>query len=133
MRKLLTTLALVAICCSATGCANGPIRKFFRGAPCSTCNPPFGLFNRGSQTVGNCNDGVCGAGVAPLDGSMMGGAEFGSGLVPPGGTPGTLNPGMPATGSDTYPYPGTTGNATFGNQLNPNTAAPQPGPLGRGQ
>ncbi len=116
MRKLHAVVLLALILSATSGCANGPIRKFFSGAECSTCRPPFGgLFQRSNNTVGTCSSGTCG--VTPIDGSMMGGESFGNGYLgdpnaqPP--LPGaTIQPG---TVGDTYPYPGTTNNSGYGN------------------
>ena len=41
--------------------SDGPIRRYFRGAPCSTCNPPSGqLGSYGSNVAPLCQDGNCG-------------------------------------------------------------------------
>lgn len=43
--------------------SNSPIRSFFQGAPCNTCNPPAGQMNGYSGNVAPlCNHGNCGGG-----------------------------------------------------------------------
>jgi hypothetical protein len=120
MKKQFAILLLLALVFVSGGCSSGPFRQFFKGGACSSCNPPFGLFNRKQHTVGTCNDGVC-SGVAPVDGAMIGGPEFGSGVAPATSNPPTV---------DSYPYPGTSG-AGIGGSIVPNTEAPLPGARGR--
>lgn len=116
MKRFFSILTVMAILASTSGCANGPIRNFFSGAACNSCNPPFGrLFQRSPNTVGTCASGTCG-GVAPIDGSLTGGETFGSGYY---NGSGTMAPIPGATG-DTYPYPGT-GDAGLSGYVNPPT------------
>ncbi|MEZ6094888.1 MAG: hypothetical protein R3C03_11755 [Pirellulaceae bacterium] len=103
MRKYKILICLAAL--TVSGCANGPIRNLFRGAPCSTCNPPFGsLFQRSSNTAGTCNNGTCG--VTTLDNTAPAGS-IGSDYYPESSTPpvpGAVGQTGAGTG-DTYPYP----------------------------
>ena len=79
MRNLILASAAIAILVSTVGCANGPIRKWFRGAPCNTCNPHFnqpqdnmiGGCNTGACSTGTCGTGVCSP--APTGSGILGG------------------------------------------------------------
>ncbi len=66
MRNLLFGLAAIGLLASTAGCANGPIRQWFRGAPCNTCNPhvgqPLGENFAGDCASGNCANGTTGSG-----------------------------------------------------------------------
>lgn len=59
MRKLMLFAALVGLLLPMAGCANGPVRSWFRGAACNSCQPrlvrPFWRANR----AGMCDDGSC--------------------------------------------------------------------------
>ncbi len=61
MRNLVLASAVIAILASTVGCANGPIRQWLRGAPCSTCNPQFAPQHE--SVIGGCNSGTCGTGI----------------------------------------------------------------------
>jgi hypothetical protein len=108
MRKLVF-LAMFGIALSLlTGCANGPFQRWFRGAPCNSCNPPFGkLFQRGENTMGTCSTGTC-SGVTTLDSTMSDGQNFGNGYYNATPDPGAIGSGstnsVPST-TDSYPYP----------------------------
>lgn len=144
MKNVAFLLVLAAVMVASNGCANGPLRNFFRGAPCNTCNPPLGkVFGQGwgGGAVKNCESGVCSAPDQAV-----------------------VNNQSPVNGADSYsaakyPYPGTpSGNSfaddlrgltpldnnTFGNQpavgsgaagtlngyVNPPSIGPLPGPSG---
>ena len=62
MKNITFLLVLAALMVASNGCANGPLRNFFRGAPCNTCNPPLGkVFGQGwgGGAVTNCENGIC--------------------------------------------------------------------------
>ena len=90
MKKFLVLLCGMALLASTVGCANGPIRQWFRGAPCNTCHPQIQrplnvapncnsqcaenavgtgilgrLFRGNNQQVANCPTGTCNATVPP--------------------------------------------------------------------
>lgn len=62
MRNLLISLLTGLLIISTVGCANGPLKRWLRGAPCNTCNPAINQSLSGNF-VGGCNDGTCGAGT----------------------------------------------------------------------
>lgn len=62
MKHVVSVLVLGALLVTGNGCANGPLKRFFRGAPCNACNPPLaGGFGQGwgGGSVTNCDNGVC--------------------------------------------------------------------------
>lgn len=64
MRKSITIAILGISTLAATGCANGPIRKFFHGAACNSCQPAMGNTVWG-QDESPCADGQCPSPVLP--------------------------------------------------------------------
>jgi len=72
---LFLSMAVMTTGCSTTSCSKWspknmwenrprPFQSLFRGAPCSSCNPPAGkLFGFGSNTATGCEDGSCGGSV----------------------------------------------------------------------
>jgi len=64
-KKIIYVAACAALLIFTSGCANGPIRNFFRGGPCNTCQPPVGQpMSCGTNVAPGCASGVCGTGVA---------------------------------------------------------------------
>lgn len=106
MKKYLIALISAALLASTVGCANGPLRQWWRGAPCNTCNPqiqqPLNVApacNTGcaENTVGTgilsrwfrghttqhagCQTGSCGTGNCPtLAADPIPGGEFVNGV-----------------------------------------------------
>jgi|GEM_PF-4090351 len=102
MKNVTFLLVLAAVMVVSNGCANGPLRNFFRGAPCNTCNPPLGkVFGQGwgGSTVSNCASGVCDAPAQAITSNQA-----------------------PANSADSYsaakyPYPGTPTGSSFSDDL----------------
>jgi hypothetical protein len=67
MNKIVVSIIGLAVLIGCSGCANGPLRNWFRGAPCSVCNPPISQPIDGNLiggcTNGACAEGSCGTGV----------------------------------------------------------------------
>ena len=64
IKKLPMLLACAAMLSMMAGCANRPVRDFFRGAFCNTCQPPVGQpLGCGTNYAPACDTGACGAGV----------------------------------------------------------------------
>lgn len=123
MKRILALVLVVAMVMSTTGCANGPIGRFFRGGACSTCTPPSNrLFNWRGNTASDCASGNCPS-AGMNDPYQMAPAVIGSGIQnQPGTVPGNLG---------TYPYPS---GADFNNGfVNPPVNQQLPGPTGGGQ
>lgn len=115
MKKLVCSIALAVLILAGSGCAtsscndglfggrlfqgrlfNGgffqgqPVRSLFRGAPCSTCNPPAGRpSNCDSNVAPLCQNGNCGSG----------------GLIESGQAPVYDDPGVPYYGSPVLSSP----------------------------
>lgn len=62
MRNLLIGLVASALLATTVGCANGPLNRWLRGAPCSTCNPTINQ-PLGGNFAGGCTNGTCGTGT----------------------------------------------------------------------
>ena len=63
MKRIVISTALAAVLLATSGCANGPIRQWFRGSACNSCNPPVANpFWRANKAT-TCPDGTCGTGV----------------------------------------------------------------------
>jgi hypothetical protein len=83
--------------------SNNPIRSFFRGAPCDTCNPPAGqVGGHGGNVAPLCNDGSCYGGApvsAPaniqLNDPGVPYYDNGSGIVPQSAIPNSGNSVLP--------------------------------------
>ena len=90
--------------------ANQPIRNFFRGAFCNTCNPPAGNANCGTNVAPGCNSGNCNlnGGMAPTDSPI--------------GTPGAF--AIPGNGVSYYGDPSLNNNPVF---ASPSTSQNYPG------
>ena len=61
MKKLIC-LAAALILLSSVGCANRPIRDWFRGAACNTCQPPL---HPSTGSLGTCVDGCANPSAIP--------------------------------------------------------------------
>ncbi len=122
MRNLVVILAITAILGSTLGCANGPLRRWMRGAPCNTCQPPIGQplgenFIGGCNT-GNCSTGTCNPGVSStgtvgnglLGGIFRGNHRQTAATVPPVSLPASSFPDAPpaVTGTQSTDFYGNT-------------------------
>lgn len=58
---------------ATTGCANGPVRRFFRGGACNACQPAVGqtLWGQDSDDNSSCPNGVCGQNQETLGGNVL--------------------------------------------------------------
>ena len=108
MRSLVLAIAVIAILSSTVGCANGPIRQWLRGAPCSACNPQFNapaegnFFSSASSSTcptGNCASGVCSTGQPTGSGVLSGSFNRNQGSSISGGLPASI----PASSFDNAP------------------------------
>jgi hypothetical protein len=104
MKRMLFLLMAATVLAGTAGCANGPLRRFCRGAPCSTCNPPLGQnFGGGwGGTASNCESGVCPApdgNAPPIAGNTNSSDAYSTAKYP----------------TDGYPYPGTSSAPAQGN------------------
>lgn len=62
MKNTIILVAIAAMFLATAGCANGPLRRFFRGSACNSCQPPMSApFS--SNTATGCANGACGTGV----------------------------------------------------------------------
>lgn len=125
MKKLIY-LATALMLFSTVGCANGPIRNWFRGAACNTCQPPFHP-TTGTGALGTCTTG-CGTNSAIPNPIIQPGAGQASISGPIIETPGQTyySNGDPTTqGYGLQPGP-----AVLGNGLNPPNGGPIPQPNG---
>lgn len=60
--KTVCLIASAAIVLLYSGCANGPLRNWYRGAACNTCQPPVGQpIGCGTNYAPLCNPGTCGS------------------------------------------------------------------------
>ena len=114
MRNLVLAFAAIAILTSTIGCANGPIRQWLRGAPCSTCNPQFAPQHSG--ILGGCNSGTCATGTCGtgllssqpnqptgngiLSGIFGGQQNANAGNLPPASIPASSFEAAPTIGSN---------------------------------
>jgi hypothetical protein len=107
MKKVLLLLALSVTLVHVVGCANGPIRRLFRGGSCNTCNPMSAFSGPTVDTgVNGCTScqhpgafgpadpyysdtGMGAATLNPPAADIYGGNVPGGMIVPPGAT-GTL-------------------------------------------
>ncbi len=107
MKRVALVLVAVTLLAGLSGCANGPFRRFFRGAPCSTCNPPLGQsFDNGwgGSTATNCESGTCPAPdmtAPPIAGNTTATDAYSTAKYP----------------TDGYPYPGTSSANAAGNAV----------------
>jgi hypothetical protein len=68
-RNIMIAILGITVVASA-GCANGPLRRFFRGSACNACQPAIG-HSLWKSNDGGCPNGMCGdagdavEGVAP--------------------------------------------------------------------
>lgn len=98
------TIAILGLTITATaGCANGPIRRFFHGAACNSCQPAMGqsLWNNSG------GDNACGNGRCSSDGQP---GSFDDSIAPE--TSGTMygQPGFdPFSGGQIVTPPANTG------------------------
>lgn len=66
IKKAICLITCATLLVLYSGCANGPIRNWFRGANCNTCQPPVGQpIGCGTNYAPLCDSGVCGA--VPVD------------------------------------------------------------------
>jgi len=84
MKKLLVSLASIAMICSTVGCANGPVRNFLRNAICDRgcegpqVDPSYGFGFDGVS--GDCANGNC---AQPMGGGqLLGNAPSINGSLP---------------------------------------------------
>ncbi len=64
MKNVVSLVAVAALVLISSGCTSGPLSQWFRGAPCSACNPGVSLpHGCNSNTATGCDSGVCGSGV----------------------------------------------------------------------
>jgi hypothetical protein len=132
--KKLTCIAAALLLLSTVGCANGPIRNFFRGAACNTCQPPFHP-SSGTGAIGTCTDGCAtpstipnpiiqsNPGQATISGAIVETPQAGQ-LYYPSGTPTTQGYGIQPAQNQII------GSGTQGNIMNPPTGGPIPQPNG---
>lgn len=124
MKRILAVVLMLLMVMSTTGCANGPLGRFFRGGACSTCTPPANrLFNWRGNSAHACESGACNTGVVS-DPYQMSPAAIGTGIQPGQSGYQLNNPG-----GYTYPGPNDLINGGF---VNP-PGQPLPGPTGGGQ
>lgn len=95
MRKNITIAILGFSILVTTGCANGPIRRFFRGGACNACQPAVG--NTVWDDESPCADGNCSGSageIAPGESGIIYGQGFdpfsGSQIVNPPNNTGVL-------------------------------------------
>jgi hypothetical protein len=62
MHKTLTIAILGLTIVATSGCANGPIRRFFHGAACNSCQPALGQSLWDNDTS-PCDQGQCPNGI----------------------------------------------------------------------
>lgn len=145
MKNRLCFLILLAVLVTANGCANGPLKRFFRGAPCNTCNPPMGgAFGQGwGGPATNCENGVCStppANMPPQSTIPQAAAkpplgpysypEAGN-VPPPDGVLSGLTPIDTPSSSPWQNRNGAVGTgAAFNDYVNPPTPGNLPGPAG---
>ena len=73
MKQLVLLVAVAAMLAMTSGCANGPMRQWFKGGACNSCQPPCGQpYGCGTNTATGCESGTCGA-PASLPASSFGG------------------------------------------------------------
>ena len=63
MKNYLITLIGAALLVSTIGCANGPIRNWFRGAPCNACNPQIQQPLNLAPPCDGCAENTVGSGL----------------------------------------------------------------------
>lgn len=56
MNKLICLIAIATTLMLTVGCASGPLRDWFQGAPCNNCQPALQP-SVGSHAIGTCTDG----------------------------------------------------------------------------
>ncbi len=83
-----------------SGCANGPLRNWCRGATCNTCQPPVGQpIGCGTNYAPMCESGVCGAAPVNVNPGMEMPADNGPYLEAPGFIPQSSAPYYSGPGS----------------------------------
>ncbi|HMP80593.1 MAG TPA: hypothetical protein PKD54_14155 [Pirellulaceae bacterium] len=110
MRVKLLSMLLALILIGSSGCASGPIGRFFRGGACNTCMPARpGLFNWRGNSATLCESPACQGQGHMMDGSIgdySGGASSGYGIDPFGSSAPVY---APITPPNTGRLPGPTG------------------------
>jgi hypothetical protein len=114
MKRTILCVMLAAFLLAASGCANGPIRSFFRNKDCNSCpavDPTFGF--HGESDCPECDYGAVGAPV--YTGGDMGdpyahGSYYGGASISPPVFDSTTNPTfggriIPDGSSGTLPNP----------------------------
>ena len=103
-KKLMYLATCVALLALFSGCANRPIRSFFRGAFCNSCQPPVGQpIGCGTNYAPSCDTGACAnpaiSGItAPVQTPVFGSAPVEIPMGQPSlGTP-TFDNGIPSPG-----------------------------------
>lgn len=120
MKKAFLVLGLAILTIAPTGCSRGPIRQFFRGSSCNTCQPPLGRFwGANSNTITNCEGDNC---------DLNGGSEnaVGTGTMETGYYDQGLQGSQPGIMNSWQADPNNGG--SLGNAITPPTSAPLPGP-----
>ncbi|MEM9410969.1 MAG: hypothetical protein AAGA30_07645 [Planctomycetota bacterium] len=112
MRNLILASLVTLLLVSTVGCANGPMRKWLRGAPCSACNPSLGQ-PANTNLLGACNtDGcaTCATNTSNATGNgLLGGLFRNETAAPPASIPGS---------AFDQPAAGTLGSEIYGNPVN---------------
>ena len=122
-KKLIYLAACAALIVFTSGCANGPIRNFFRGGPCNACQPPVGQpLGCGTNTAPMCNSGACGTGVAAQPQTSFFTPLMQSPLLAPFA--------RQDSGETYYANPGQENMAAPASQIDPFGLAPDTGPYG---
>lgn len=91
IKKVICLVTCATMLALFSGCANGPIRNWFQGAACNTCQPPVGQpIGCGTNYAPSCDSGACGTGVGSnpvVNGPAVNGPFIEApGFVPQGST-----------------------------------------------
>ncbi len=116
MKNVILCIAIGAVLSATIGCANGPIRNFFRGSSCNTCQPPAQP-NMGFDN--SCANGTCST-SSYMNDSYIQNDPYMNGSKAGGAT---INPPV----FDGYEFPNTGGTI-----VSPDSSGLLPGPSGGG-
>ena len=108
IKKAIYLMTCATLLVLYSGCANGPIRNWCRGAVCNTCQPPVGQpIGCGTNYAPLCDSGVCGNdSIAPGESPAVNGPFMEAPGFTPQATPyysGSTN--SPATNESSYAAP----------------------------
>ena len=77
MKNTMILAAVAAMLFATSGCSNGPLKRFFSGGACNSCQPVMGG-PCSSNVAGSCSDGSCGTGVFDQNPASISGAQLGT-------------------------------------------------------